>query len=44
MSEVMESPTNTQPKFRPDPGLTLMDQVREVLRSDYDAYRTGQNL
>ena len=42
MPEVMESPTNHQPKCRPHPGLTLMDQVREVLRSDHDAYRTEQ--
>jgi hypothetical protein len=29
-------------KFRPNPGLKLMDQVREVLRSSHDAYRTEQ--
>jgi integron integrase len=29
-------------KFRPNPGLTRMDQVREVLRYDHDAYRTEQ--
>jgi len=30
------------PIFRPNPGLKLMDQVRQVLRSDHDAYRTEQ--
>jgi|SRR5882724_11601299 len=30
------------PKFRPHPGLTRMDQVREVLRDHHDAYRTEQ--
>jgi len=34
--------SNTQPKFRPNPGLKLMDQVREVLRYYRDAYRTEQ--
>ena len=38
----MESQKNTQPKFRPNPGLTLMDQVREVLRYHHYAYRTEQ--
>jgi integron integrase len=38
----MESQNNTQPKFRPNPGLKLMDQVREVLRSYHYAYRTEQ--
>jgi len=32
MSYIMESQNNTTPKFRPNPGLKLMDQVREVLR------------
>lgn len=30
------------PKFRPDPDLKLMDQVREVLRYHHYAYRTEQ--
>src|SRR6266540_6850388 len=38
----MESQINTQPKFRPHPGLKLMDQVREVLRYHHYAYRTEQ--
>ncbi len=38
----MESQKNTQPKFRPNPGLKLMDQVREVLRYYHYAYRTEQ--
>ena len=38
----MESQNNTQPQFRPNPGLKLMDQVREVLRSAHDADRTEQ--
>jgi hypothetical protein len=29
-------------KFRPDPGLRLMDQVRQVLRYHHYAYRTEQ--
>ena len=29
-------------KFKPDPGLKLMDQVREVLRYHHYAYRTEQ--
>jgi len=28
--------------FRPDPGLKLMDQVRQVLRYHHYAYRTEQ--
>ena len=32
----------SQSKFRPDPGLKLMDQVREVLRYHHYAYRTEQ--
>src|SRR5882724_36907 len=38
----MENQNNTQPKFRPNPGLKLMDQVREVLRYYHYAYRTEQ--
>jgi hypothetical protein len=42
----MESqPKNTpknMAKFRPNPGLRLMDQVREVLRYHHYAYRTEQ--
>ena len=30
---------DSKPKFRPTPNLKLMDQVREVLRDHYDAYR-----
>ena len=30
------------PKFRPNPNLKLMDQVREVLRYHHYAYRTEQ--
>ena len=29
-------------KFRPDPKLKLMDQVREVLRYNHYAFRTEQ--
>ncbi|NVM25984.1 MAG: phage integrase N-terminal SAM-like domain-containing protein [Desulfobacterales bacterium] len=29
-------------KFRPDPGIKLMDQVRQVLRYHHYAYRTEQ--
>ena len=36
----MES--QNKPKFRPNPDLKLMDQVREVLRSYHYAYRTEQ--
>lgn len=32
-----------KPKFRPNPDLKLMDQVREVLRYHHYAYRTEQN-
>ncbi len=42
MPEGMESQNEDTPQFRPTPGLTLMDQVREGLRSDRDAYRTEQ--
>ena len=38
----MENQKKNTPKFRPHPGLTLMDQVREVLRYHHDAYRTEQ--
>ena len=31
-----------KPKFKPDPDLKLMDQVREVLRYHHYAYRTEQ--
>ena len=31
-----------KPKFRPDPSLKLMDQVRQVLRYHHYAYRTEQ--
>src|SRR3989304_9191752 len=31
-----------RPKFRPNPKLKLMDQVREVLRYHHYAYRTEQ--
>jgi len=33
---------NNKPKFRPNPNLKLMDQVREVLRYHHYAYRTEQ--
>jgi integron integrase len=38
----MESQTKSNPKFRPNPDLRLMDQVREVLRYQHYAYRTEQ--
>jgi len=38
----MESQKKNTPKFRPNPGLKLMDQVREVLRYHHYAYRTEQ--
>ena len=38
----MESQNKNKPKFRPNPGLKLMDQVREVLRYYRYAYRTEQ--
>jgi integrase len=38
----MESQSKNTPKFRPNPGLKLMDQVREVLRYYRYAYRTEQ--
>jgi integrase len=34
--------TSHKPKFRPNPKLKLMDQVREVLRYHHYAYRTEQ--
>jgi hypothetical protein len=36
----MASQKKNKPKFRPNPGLKLMDQVREVLRYHHYAYRT----
>jgi integron integrase len=38
----MESQSKNTPKFRPNPGLKLMDQVRAVLRHYRYAYRTEQ--
>jgi Phage integrase, N-terminal SAM-like domain len=38
----MESQKKNTPKFRPNPGLKLMDQLREVLRDHHYAYRTEQ--
>jgi hypothetical protein len=38
----MESQQKNTPKFRPNPGLKRMDQVHEVLRDHYYAYRTEQ--
>jgi len=38
----MESQKKNTPKFRPNPSLKLMDQVREVLRYHHYAYRTEQ--
>jgi integrase len=38
----MESQKKNKLRFHPNPGLTLMDQVREVLRSHHDAYRPEQ--
>ncbi len=38
----MENQNKSTPRFRPNPGLKLTDQVREVLRSYRDAYRTEQ--
>jgi integron integrase len=42
MSSIMESQKKNTPKFRPNPSLKLMDQVREVLRYHHYAYRTEQ--
>src|SRR5918999_5211319 len=39
---IMESQNKNTQKFRPNPGLKLMDQVREVLRYYRYAYRTEQ--
>jgi integron integrase len=41
MEKIMENITN-KPKFRPNPKIKLMDQVREVLRYHHYAYRTEQ--
>jgi len=38
----MENQERNKPKFHPNPGLNLMDQVREVLRYHHYAYRTEQ--
>lgn len=38
----MENPKKNTVKFRPNPGLKLMDQVREVLHHYRYAYRTEQ--
>jgi hypothetical protein len=38
----MESQRKNTPKFHPNPGLKLMDQVHEVLRYHQYAYRTEQ--
>lgn len=38
----MESQNKNTPKFRPNPDLKLLDQVREVLRYYRYAYRTEQ--
>lgn len=38
----MDSQRKNTPKFRPNPDLKLMDQVREVLRYYHYAYRTEQ--
>lgn len=38
----MERSMEDKKKFRPDPNLKLMDQVREVLRYHHYAYRTEQ--
>ena len=42
MSSIMEYHNKNTPQFRPNPGLKLMDQVREVLRYYHYAYRTEQ--
>jgi hypothetical protein len=34
--------TQKRPRFKPDPNLKLMDQVRQVLRYHHYAYRTEQ--
>jgi hypothetical protein len=38
----MDSQSKISSKFHPNPGLKLMDQVREVLRYYHYAYRTEQ--
>jgi site-specific recombinase XerD len=38
----MDYQNQNTPTFRPNPGLKLMDQVRQVLRSYHYAYRTEQ--
>jgi hypothetical protein len=38
----MESKKKNTHKFRPNPSLNLMNQVREVLRYHHYAYRTEQ--
>ena len=38
----MENQEKNKPKFHPNPRLSLMDQVREVLRYHHYAYRTEQ--
>jgi hypothetical protein len=42
MSQDMESQKKNTLKFRPNPGLKLIDQVRGVLRYHHYAYRTEQ--
>ncbi|VGO23356.1 hypothetical protein SCARR_05463 [Pontiella sulfatireligans] len=39
---IMEGSMENKKKFKPDPDLKLMDQVREVLRYHHYAYRTEQ--
>ena len=39
----MENKPKSKPKFKPNPSLRLMDQVREVLRYHHYAYRTEQS-
>lgn len=39
----MEDKPKSKPKFKPNPSLKLMDQVREVLRYHHYAYRTEQS-
>ena len=38
----MEKTMERKKKFKPDPNLKRMDQVREVLRYNHYAYRTEQ--
>jgi hypothetical protein len=42
VQQIRESQNNNKPTFRPNPGLTLMDQMREVLRPHGYVYRTEQ--